>query len=168
MSSQKFIARNRAPRVQIEYDVELYGAEKKIQLPVRDGGPGRPVGETGRTAAARRGPEVPRHRRRQLRQPHEGDEAACRVPGAQHADRRGQHQRGHHLREHGRLLSGGGGAQGGCAEQAARGPAAAVQPHHLHGRQERRRGAGRRRSCRIRRCCRRWPRRREAGRRAAS
>ena len=32
-SSQKFIGRNRAPRVQIEYDVELYGAEKKIQLP---------------------------------------------------------------------------------------------------------------------------------------
>lgn len=32
-SSQKFIARNRAPRVQIEYDVELHGAEKKVQLP---------------------------------------------------------------------------------------------------------------------------------------
>ena len=32
-SSQKFIARNRAPRVQIEYDVELYGAEKKVRLP---------------------------------------------------------------------------------------------------------------------------------------
>jgi type VI secretion system protein ImpB len=32
-SSQKFIARNRAPRVQIEYDVETYGAEKKVQLP---------------------------------------------------------------------------------------------------------------------------------------
>jgi len=32
-SSQKFIARNRAPRVQIEYDVELYGAEKKIEIP---------------------------------------------------------------------------------------------------------------------------------------
>ena len=32
-SSQKFIARNRAPRVQIEYDVEVYGSEKKIQLP---------------------------------------------------------------------------------------------------------------------------------------
>lgn len=32
-SSQKFIARNRAPRVQIEYDLELYGAEKKVQLP---------------------------------------------------------------------------------------------------------------------------------------
>ena len=32
-SSQKFIARNRCPRVQIEYDVELYGAEKKVELP---------------------------------------------------------------------------------------------------------------------------------------
>jgi type VI secretion system protein ImpB len=32
-SSQKFIARNRAPRVQIEYDVEVYGSEKKVQLP---------------------------------------------------------------------------------------------------------------------------------------
>ena len=32
-SIQKFIARNRAPRVQIEYDVEIYGAEKKVQLP---------------------------------------------------------------------------------------------------------------------------------------
>lgn len=32
-SGQKFIARNRAPRVQIEYDVETYGAEKKVQLP---------------------------------------------------------------------------------------------------------------------------------------
>src|SRR3954469_19771534 len=32
-SSQKFIQRNRAPRVQIEYDVELYGAQKKIELP---------------------------------------------------------------------------------------------------------------------------------------
>jgi type VI secretion system protein ImpB len=32
-SSQKFIARNRAPRVQIEYEVELYGAQKKVDLP---------------------------------------------------------------------------------------------------------------------------------------
>jgi type VI secretion system protein ImpB len=32
-SSQKFIGRNRAPRVQIEYDVELYGAQKKMQIP---------------------------------------------------------------------------------------------------------------------------------------
>jgi type VI secretion system protein ImpB len=32
-SSQKFIARNRAPRVQIEYDVEVYGSEKRIELP---------------------------------------------------------------------------------------------------------------------------------------
>jgi type VI secretion system protein ImpB len=32
-SSQKFIGRNNAPRVQIEYDVEIYGAQKKVQLP---------------------------------------------------------------------------------------------------------------------------------------
>jgi type VI secretion system protein ImpB len=32
-SSQKFIGRNRAPRVQIEYDTEIYGAEKKRELP---------------------------------------------------------------------------------------------------------------------------------------
>jgi len=32
-SSQKFIALNRAPRVQIEYDVEVYGSEKKVELP---------------------------------------------------------------------------------------------------------------------------------------
>ncbi len=32
-SSQKFVARNRAPRVQIEYDTEGYGAEKSVQLP---------------------------------------------------------------------------------------------------------------------------------------
>ena len=29
-SSQKFIAANRAPRVQIEYDVELYGAGQEV------------------------------------------------------------------------------------------------------------------------------------------
>ena len=32
-SGQKFIAQNRAPRVQIEYDVEIYGAERRVQLP---------------------------------------------------------------------------------------------------------------------------------------
>lgn len=32
-SSQKFIARNRAPRVQIEYDVHIGNAQKKVQLP---------------------------------------------------------------------------------------------------------------------------------------
>lgn len=32
-SSQKFIKRNRPPRVQIEYDVEVFGSEKKVQLP---------------------------------------------------------------------------------------------------------------------------------------
>ena len=32
-SSQKFIARNRAPRVQIEYYAEIYGAVRRIRLP---------------------------------------------------------------------------------------------------------------------------------------
>src|SRR5690242_21542364 len=32
-SSQQFIARNRAPRVQIEYDLETYGSAKKVELP---------------------------------------------------------------------------------------------------------------------------------------
>ncbi len=32
-SGQKFIGKNRAPRVQVEYDVELYGAERKVNLP---------------------------------------------------------------------------------------------------------------------------------------
>jgi type VI secretion system protein ImpB len=32
-SSQKFIARNRAPRVQIEYDVETNGAMRKTEIP---------------------------------------------------------------------------------------------------------------------------------------
>src|SRR6201982_1954666 len=37
-SSQKFIARNRAPRVQIEYEVETYGSQKKVELPFVMGG----------------------------------------------------------------------------------------------------------------------------------
>jgi len=32
-SSQKFTQRNRAARVEIEYEVELYGAQKKVELP---------------------------------------------------------------------------------------------------------------------------------------
>ncbi|MDR1469218.1 MAG: type VI secretion system contractile sheath small subunit [Spirochaetaceae bacterium] len=32
-SGQGFIQKNRAPRVQINYDVEVYGAQKKVQLP---------------------------------------------------------------------------------------------------------------------------------------
>ncbi|ASK94424.1 type VI secretion system contractile sheath small subunit [Xanthomonas campestris pv. trichodesmae] len=32
-SSQKFDASNRAPCVQIAYDVEIYGSQKKVQVP---------------------------------------------------------------------------------------------------------------------------------------
>ncbi len=33
LEGQKFIGQSRAPRVQIEYDVELYGSQKKVELP---------------------------------------------------------------------------------------------------------------------------------------
>lgn len=36
-SSQKFIGKNNAPRVQIEYDVELYGSQKKWSCPLLRG-----------------------------------------------------------------------------------------------------------------------------------
>ncbi|WP_028944755.1 type VI secretion system contractile sheath small subunit [Pseudomonas vranovensis] len=36
-SGQKFIGRNRAPRVQIDYDVELYGVEKTVEIPFVNG-----------------------------------------------------------------------------------------------------------------------------------
>ena len=57
-SSQKFIARNRAPRVQIEYDVEVYGAEKKVQVPFVMGVladlSGKPAEELPRSMSASR------------------------------------------------------------------------------------------------------------------
>lgn len=36
-NSQKFIGANNAPRVQIEYDVEIYGSQKKVELPFVSG-----------------------------------------------------------------------------------------------------------------------------------
>ena len=75
-SSQKFIARNRAPRVQIEYDVEIYGSEKKVQLPFVMGVLADLYGKPAGAAAAGGRPQVPRHRRRQFRRPAQGDEAA--------------------------------------------------------------------------------------------
>ena len=47
-SGQKFIARNRAPRVQIEYDVELYGSEKKNRAALYYGRNGRFGRKAGR------------------------------------------------------------------------------------------------------------------------
>ncbi len=58
-SSQKFIARNRAPRVQIEYDVELYGAEKKVQLPFVMGVMADLAGKLCRAAGPSGRPQVP-------------------------------------------------------------------------------------------------------------
>lgn len=36
-NGQKFIGRNRGPRVQIEYDVDVQGDDKKVQLPFING-----------------------------------------------------------------------------------------------------------------------------------
>jgi type VI secretion system protein ImpB len=62
-SSQKFIARNRAPRVQIEYDLETLGSEKKISLPFimgvmadLSGNPAETADEAPREHRTARGP----------------------------------------------------------------------------------------------------------------
>ena len=104
-SSQKFIARNRAPRVQIEYDVETYGSEKKVQLPFVVGVMSDLSGKPTEPLPRGRRPQDARDRRRQFRRAHEVDEAARRVHGAEHPDRRRQPRGRHHLREHGRFLA---------------------------------------------------------------
>ena len=142
-SSQKFIARNRAPRVQIEYDVEIYGSEKKVQLPFVMGVLADLYGKPAEPPPADRRPQVPRDRRRQFRRPAQGDEAARASFRVQNTlDRRGRAAGRHHLREHGRLPARRDRAQGRAAAQAARGAPAARQPADLHGRQGQGRGAG--------------------------
>ena len=116
----------------------------------------RSVGQAGRGAARGRRPQDAGNRRRQFRRPHEIDQAARRLHGAEHADRRGQRRGRHHLREHGRFLARRGRQEGRQPGQAARGPDAAFQPADLHGRQERRRSPDHQGRCRTRRCCRRW------------
>ena len=136
-SSQKFIARNRAPRVQIEYDVELYGAEKKIQLPFvmgvladLSGKPAEPLAPVADRKFLDIDVDNFDSRMKALK-------PRAAFPGAQHADRRGQHQRRAHLREHGRFFAGGRRPQGRRAQQAARSQRAAREPDYLHGRQDR-------------------------------
>jgi type VI secretion system protein ImpB len=46
---QKFIGRNRAPRVQIEYDVEIYGSERKVEIPFVMGVVADLAGKTNKT-----------------------------------------------------------------------------------------------------------------------
>ena len=90
MSSQKFIARNRAPRVQIEYDVELYGAEKKVQLPFVMGVMSDLSGNAGKELPARRRAQIHRDLGRQLRRSHEGHRAEGEAQRREQADRRRQ------------------------------------------------------------------------------
>ena len=86
-SGQKFIARNRAPRVQIEYDVELYGAQKKIQLPFVMGVMADLSGKPAEALPGIKDRKFLEIDAGNVRRPPEGDEAPRRVRGAQHADR---------------------------------------------------------------------------------
>ena len=78
-SSQKFIARNRAPRVQIEYDVELYGAQKKVQVPFVMGVMSDLSGDSKEPLPSVDERKFLSNRHRQFRRAHEVDEAARRV-----------------------------------------------------------------------------------------
>ena len=140
-SSQKFIARNRAPRVQIEYDVELYGAEKKIQLPFvmgvladLSGKPAEPLAPVADRKFLDIDVDNFDSRMKALK-----PRATFAVPNTLTGRR--QHQRRAHLREHGRFFARGGRAEGRRAQQAARSQGAAGEPDHLHGRQDRGRRA---------------------------
>ena len=153
-SSQKFIARNRAPRVQIEYDVEIYGSQKKVQLPFvmgvmadLSGKPAEPLAPV----ADRKMLEIDVDNfddRMKAMKPR----VAFMVPNTLTGE--GNLAVDITFEKHGRLLARGGRAQGRRAEQAARGAHPALQPADLHGRQERRRGADRQHARAIRRCCR--------------
>ena len=128
-SSQKFIARNRAPRVQIEYDVETYGSEKKVQLPfvvgVMSDLSGKPT-EPLPAVVDRKMLEIDIDNFDDRMKSIEPRVAFTR---AEHPDRRGQRRGRHHLQEHGRLLARPQSPRKvDGAEQAARGADAAVQP----------------------------------------
>ena len=114
-SSQKFIARNRAPRVQIEYDVELYGAEKKIQLPFvmgvmadLSGKPSEPLPPVAERKFLEIDVDNFDERLKAMK-----PRVAFQVPNTLTGE--GNLHGRHHLREHGRLLAGRGRAQGRCA-----------------------------------------------------
>ena len=156
-SSQKFIARNRAPRVQIEYDVEIYGSEKKVQLPfvmgVMSDLSGKPT-EPLPPVADRKFLEIDVDNfddRLKAMKPR----VAFTVPntltgeGNLAVDITFESMDDFSPAAVARKVE--------RAEQAARGAHAAVQPADLHGRQDRRGGADRQGAARIRRCCSRWP-----------
>ena len=160
-AGQKFIARNRAPRVQIEYDVEIYGAEKKIQLPFVMGVMADLVGQAGGAAAARRRAQVPRDRRRQLRRPPQGDEAAgrlhaCRTRSPARASCRSTSPSRAWTTSRPTRSPARSSRCASCSRRAQQ----LSQPAHLHGRQGQRRGAGRQAPARPGAACRRWRRRR--------
>ena len=161
-SSQKFIARNRAPRVQIEYDVELYGAEKKMQLPFvmgvmadLSGKPAEPLAPV----ADRKFLEIDVDNfdaRMKAMKPR----VAFQVPntltgeGNLNVDITFESMDDFSPAAVARKVD--------ALKQAARGAPAAGEPDHLHGRQDAAPRSWSPSCSRTRRCCRRWPRPRQA------
>ena len=142
-SSQKFIARNRAPRVQIEYDVELYGAQKKVQLPfvmgVMSDLSGKPA-EPLPPVADRKFLEVDVDNfdaRMKAMKPRVAFQVENTLTGE------GSLSVDITFESMDDFSPAAVRAQGRRPEQAARGAHPARQPHHLHGRQDRRRGTDR-------------------------
>ena len=137
-SSQKFIARNRAPRVQIEYDVELYGAEKKIELPFVMGVvadlTGKPQeGQEVVPMAQRKFLEIDAEnldKRLKAMKP----SVAFRVPNM--LTGRGRTECGYHVREHGRFLARRSRPQGEWIEGNAGGAHPTRKPVDIHGRED--------------------------------
>jgi len=65
-STQQKLSRNRPPRVQITYDVEVGGAIETKELPLRDGRPGRFQRPAEGAAPQGEGAQVHQHRPGQL------------------------------------------------------------------------------------------------------
>ena len=99
-------ARSRAPRVRSSTTWSCTARRRRSSCPFVMGVMSDLSGQARRAAAAGGRPQVPRDRRRTTStRASKAHEAARGLPGAQHADGRGQPRRGHHLREHGRLLA---------------------------------------------------------------
>ena len=118
-AAKSFIARNRAPRVQIEYDLETYGAQQSINLPFVMGVmadlSGRPE-EALAPVAERKFLEIDSDNfdeRMKASKPR----VAFTVPNTLTGE--GKYRCRSHLREHGRFLAGRGGPEGGCPQQSA-------------------------------------------------
>ena len=148
-TGQKFIRRNRAPRVHITYE-DPYDAERKVELPFV-------MGVMSDLSGNNPGVEKPDIAERKFLEfdmdnfdkPHGGDRAGRRLSRSTTSSATATGEKMSvdlAFQQDGRLQPGRGGAPGARAREAAGGARAALQPAALHGRQ----GGGR--ETRSRRC----------------